>query len=353
MLKLVALPCALALSAAPSANNAALREWLVPRCPGLDGSRAALEDAAAGGGGGLAVRAARAYNRGQTIFAVSDAALLTAQCAYADKDMGPPLRDVARVAGPGFGVVGVAGLLAAERTRQFRARADQGLAPESAGVVVPSRWGPLCRELWRRRRATTGAAGGGADDAALRDPEIAPLVAQGVDILLPLLDVVARRAWSAPAPDPKVAFGSAEWAWKAMYDDGDARSWSRAELAALARDAFAIALDLQREPPPPAPRFDGDGAAGPPRAAPDGWTLTGATISEPGRRAEGSEVTEPLAIVPPLVALGASPSDATNAAYGSFSGRAPPAGEPTPALVCVATRDIAPGDLVVAPDPWL
>ena len=45
-------------------------------------------------------------------------------------------------------------------------------------------------------------------------------------------------------------------------------------------------------------------------------------------------------------------NDATNAAYGSFSGRTP-AGERTPALVCVATRDIAPGDLVVAPDPWL
>ena len=37
-------------------NNAALREWLVPRCPGLDGSRAELEEAVAGGG--LAVRAA-------------------------------------------------------------------------------------------------------------------------------------------------------------------------------------------------------------------------------------------------------------------------------------------------------
>ena len=250
---------------------------------------------------------------------------------------------------PGFGVVGLAGLLAAERTRQFRSRADQGLAPESAGVVVPSRWGPLCRELWRRRHEEAAAAG--ARRRPTRDPEIAPLVAQGVEILLPLLDVVARRAWSAPAPDPKVAFGSAEWARKAMYDDGDAQSWSRAELELLANEAFAIALDLQREPPPPAPRFDSDDAA--PSAAPDDWKLTGETVSEPGRRAEGSEVSEPLAIVPPLVTLGASPSDATNAAYGSFSGRAPPAGEPTPALVCVATRDIAPGDLVVAPDPWL
>ena len=97
----------------------AYAEFLLPCCDGLDGSRATLEDA----GDAWTVTAARAYNRGQTIFSVSSDALLTPTAAYGDKDLGPPLRDLARRAGPGFDVVAVAGLLAAERVRTYRARA--------------------------------------------------------------------------------------------------------------------------------------------------------------------------------------------------------------------------------------
>ena len=69
---LLVCPLAAALSTStPTAARAALREWLVPQCPGLDGSRATLEDAA----DGWTVRAARAYNRGQVVFSVGDGAL--------------------------------------------------------------------------------------------------------------------------------------------------------------------------------------------------------------------------------------------------------------------------------------
>ena len=68
-------------SSTSTPQRAALREWLVPLCPGLDGSRAALEEEEDGGGGRRwAVRATRAYNRGQTVFSIGDGALLTARC---------------------------------------------------------------------------------------------------------------------------------------------------------------------------------------------------------------------------------------------------------------------------------
>ena len=68
----------------------AYAEFLLPCCDGLDGSRATLEDA----GDAWTITAARAYNRGQTIFSVSSDALLTPTAAYGDKDLGPPLRDL-------------------------------------------------------------------------------------------------------------------------------------------------------------------------------------------------------------------------------------------------------------------
>ena len=87
----------------------------MPLCPGLDGSRATLADDST-------ITAARAYNADQVIYSISNDALLSPVAAYADKDVGPPLRDIALQAGPGFGVVAVAGLLAAEKIRGFRSR---------------------------------------------------------------------------------------------------------------------------------------------------------------------------------------------------------------------------------------
>ena len=286
----------------------AYAEFLLPCCDGLDGSRATLEDT----GDAWTVTAARAYNRGQTIFSVSSDALLTPTAAYGDKDLGPPLRDLARRAGPGFDVVAVAGLLAAERVRTYRARADQGLAPESAGTVVPSTWGPVARRLW-------------AAEAPAVDPSVAPLVEQAVSLLLPLLEVAARRAFTAPAPVEPKGFAPANW--RAMLEDGAGDSWSRGELERVARSAMYFAIDRQRAPPPPF----GDGGA------PGAWEVAAA-------------VGEDAMAIPPPEALVNGGGDA-NAALASFAGKVP-SGEARPALVVVATRDIAPGDAVVAVDPW-
>ncbi len=140
-LQRLAAASALSATTAPVASRAAFREWLVPLCPGLDGSRATLADVST-------ITAARAYNADQVIYSISNDALLSPVAAYADKDVGPPLRDIALQAGPGFGVVAVAGLLAAEKIRGFRSRRQQGEAAAAAGIVVPSRWGPYARLLW-------------------------------------------------------------------------------------------------------------------------------------------------------------------------------------------------------------
>ena len=297
-----------ATTAAPVASRAAFAEWLVPLCPGLDGSRATLTDE-------FTITAARAYNADQVIYSIGNDALLSPVAAYADKDVGPPLRDIALQAGPGFGVVAVAGLLAAEKIRGFRSRRGQGDAAAAAGIVVPSRWGPYARLLW---------------DEPVSVEADQQLVDQAVTLLLPILETTARRAWTAPDPEEeKPAFLSEKWAWQAMYEDGGSRSWSRGELTDLARGALGVAIASQRPP-----------------LAGDAWRITGQAVRSFNFRAEGSESAEPTALVP----LVASDGDA-NAAFRAFTGRVP-SGDVAPALVCVATRDISTGDAVVAPDPW-
>ncbi len=188
----VAAASALSATAAPVASRAAFAEWLVPLCPGLDGSRATLAD-------GFTVTAARAYNADQVIYSIGNDALLSPVAAYADTDVGPPLRDIAQKAGPGFGVVAVAGLLAAEKIRGFRSRRGQGDAAAAAGIVVPSRWGPYARLLW---------------DEPVSVEADQQLVDQAVALLLPILETTARRAWTAPDPEEeKPAFLSEKWAW--------------------------------------------------------------------------------------------------------------------------------------------
>ena len=304
----VAAASALSATAAPVASRAAFAEWLVPLCPGLDGSRATLAD-------GFTVTAARAYNADQVIYSIGNDALLSPVAAYADTDVGPPLRDIAQKAGPGFGVVAVAGLLAAEKIRGFRSRRGQGDAAAAAGIVVPSRWGPYARLLW---------------DEPVSVEADQQLVDQAVALLLPILETTARRAWTAPDPEEeKPAFLSEKWAWQAMYEDGGSRSWSRGELTDLARGALGVAIASQRPP-----------------LAGDAWRITGQAVRSFNFRAEAGESLEPTALVP----LVASDGDA-NAAFRAFTGRVP-SGDVAPALVCVATRDISTGDAVVAPDPW-
>ena len=214
---------------------------------GLDGTRATLADEST-------ITAARAYNADQVIYSISNDALLSPVAAYADKDVGPPLRDIALQAGPGFGVVAVAGLLAAEKIRGFRSRRQQGEAAAAAGIVVPSRWGPYARLLW---------------DEPVSVEADQQLVDQAVALLLPILETTARRAWTAPDPEEeKPAFLSEKWAWQAMYEDGGSRSWSRGELTDLARGALGVAIASQRPP-----------------LAGDAWRITGQAVRSFGASA--------------------------------------------------------------------
>ncbi|KAH8068754.1 hypothetical protein JL721_6318 [Aureococcus anophagefferens] len=284
----------------------AYAEFLLPCCDGLDGSRATLEDT----GDAWTVTAARAYNRGQTIFSVSSDALLTPTAAYGDKDLGPPLRDLARRAGPGFDVVAVAGLLAAERVRCVSA-ADQGLAP--------SREHRRAVDLGPRRAAALG--GGGAVDRPSRLWSSRPSPCCRCR--------VPRGGPAAPAPVEQ-GLRAGELARDARDGAGD--SWSRGELERVARSAMALAIDAS-------------GAAAARRAAPGAWEVTADAIREPGRQVAAAVGENAMAIP----AGGSSTAAAATPAAGVArqSRRRGPA-----ALVVVATRDIAPGDAVVAVDPW-
>ena len=84
-LQCLAAASAFSATTAPVASRAAFAEWLVPLCPGLDGSRATLADDST-------ITAARAYNADQVIYSIGNDALLSPVAAYADKDVGPPLQ---------------------------------------------------------------------------------------------------------------------------------------------------------------------------------------------------------------------------------------------------------------------
>ena len=73
-------------------------------------------------------------------------------------------------------------------------------------------------------------------------------------------------------------------------------------------------------------------------------------LLEPGRQVAAA-VAEDAAAVVPVEALVGSGAAAPNAVLASFAGKVP-SGEERPALVVVATQDIASGEAVVVSDPW-
>lgn len=322
--------------AAPATNRVetkVLSEWL------LDGDRyssnaAALEVAPTSKSDGAHNRCrvvtTRAVAPGDVLFQLGDSAVWSAAAAYRDRDLGPRLRDYAEKAGPGFGTVAVAGALAAERVRRFRSREGLGVAPESAGFTVPSKWGAFARWIW----STHG------NDVGKVDESLSGAVRQGVNLLVPLLDVAARRYWSADAADkPEDSVPSEEWTRKALLDDGDPRSWSRSELEDLATRSLCLVLEQTRSPPP----FLLDGV--------------GSLIPEPflDRNSACPETwpsDESLAFVPLVddIVLQKEQNDAPNAVIGS-----PPRKRhrgKDDCLWCIATRELNAGECIIAPNPW-
>jgi hypothetical protein len=277
------------------------------------------------------VSTTRAVSRGEVLFRLSSDSVWSASDAYQDRDLGPKFRDLGRQAGPGFGVVALSGVLAAERVRRYRSIEGQGNAPESTGFSIPSRRGAFARWLWSahdNERMGTDI-----------DESLMGTVLQGVKLVVPLLDVTARRAWTAAAADDATPpFLSEEWARQAMYNDGSALSWSRSELESVAMRSFELVLKRQRPPPP----FLVSGV--------------GSLIPEPfldrGQAPETWPSGEPLALVPMVDDLYSDQQGgmATNAVLGS-----PPRGQrlgEKDCLWCVATRDLKAEERIVAADPW-
>ena len=112
---------------------AILTEWLkdTTRSVGI-GSNVVL----AASGDALAARSVEA---GETLLELRSGACLTARAAYADREMGRDLQEIAAQVGPGFDTVALATLCAVERVRGFEAEtwyagstaAEQAAAPRT------------------------------------------------------------------------------------------------------------------------------------------------------------------------------------------------------------------------------
>ena len=101
------------LLGAGCASGLDLTKWLSTHSVGI-GSNVVL----ASGGQPLAARSAEA---GETLLELRSGACLTARAAYADREMGRDLQDIAAQVGPGFDTVALAAFCAAERVRGFEA----------------------------------------------------------------------------------------------------------------------------------------------------------------------------------------------------------------------------------------
>jgi hypothetical protein len=271
----------------------------------------------------------REVSAGEVIFKLTKNAIWSE--AYGDRDIGPKLKDYAVKAGPGFGTVSLAGGLAAEKVRRFRSREGLGVAPESAGFTVPSKNGAFARYLWSYHNTCTTSF----------DESLVHIVTQGVNLLVPLLDVAARRYWSAEkADEPEASVLEEEWTRKALLQDGAPRSWSRSDLENVAMDSMKLVLDRTRYPP----RYLLDG--------------TGSLVPEPfvDTNSDPPETWpsgETLAFVPLVDGLfqTAKSKDESNAVLGS-----PPRnrhGGAEDCLWCVATCKINIGEQVYAVNPWV
>ena len=206
-------------------------------------------------------------------------------------------------------------------------------APEAAGTVSPSEWGAVLRTFEGRDSRAT---------AAYVDPDVAPVVDQGIRLLMPLLEAAGRRAWSGPAPvRPSDRPAPDKWARIEIADQGKLPSFSRGDLERTARSAFATAIACSKSPPLPYLPSGANVIAN--SNANGAWT----------QRVGDEPVSSPLALVPLVDEVKTYNWDEANAVLG-----APPpqragnrgAGQ---AIWCVAARDLGKGERVAAVDPWL
>jgi len=209
-----------------------LSEWLSTRAIGFD-SRVALS--------GNQVVALKPADEGDTLLELNAGACLTARAAYADREMGRDLQSIATRVGPGFDTVALAAFLAAERVRNFEAETWYAGAGDARGRDVSQRasaWSPL----------TSAHLAAEALQPSAIDPDLVPLVQQGINLVIPIIELAARRAW-VPGAAPSAPMFSDEWVRAAVSDDS--AGWSRRDLEGVLTTSFARVLACQRSSPPP------------------------------------------------------------------------------------------------------
>ena len=196
----------------------------------------------------LAVVACKQFDVGDTLFELKEDSILTAQVAYADREFGRDLASLSERVGPGFSTVALAALVAAERVRGFCSETwFAGSAAETSGVeaaIRSSAWSPVTQGHWESEMQAPSSI----------DPELLPLVNQGIELVLPSIELAARRAWT-----PGVAPPPSSPAWFAADDGwiGDAASerqlegWSNTEVRAVLATSFSLVLSRQWTAPPP------------------------------------------------------------------------------------------------------
>jgi len=332
-----------------SASNKLLGSWLAeegllrfeePRAVGFE--NLLLADGPQGDTS-LAVVALRDYKKGDTIFDLRADACLTPSAVYADKEIGSELSRLAAAIGPGFDIIALATFLAIERVRGFL-EPSTGRMDRLGAVPGLSPWSPLTSALWATEQAQPSTI----------DPSLADIVEQGVALTLPIVERVARRAWtqknifkkSQPGtpddPNPKVF--SAAWIQAAITDDGE--GFSGAELTGFLRQGFAMAM-ARRWPQPPG-YFECD--VQPCDVQPERW---GWADSAP----EGPALLPPFSGVLANTLTVPSEAEDVSAMKNAIVGVPPPPssgnlGEGV-CLRCVASRDIAVGEtILVGLDPY-
>ena len=191
---------------------ASLAEWISTRSTGFEKD---LRLTAA-----LGVVTRRDFEAGDTIFELKHESILTPAAAFADRECGRDLQSYADRIGPGFDTVALAAFIAIERVRGFQAA--QWYAGTS-GAERDSQWSPVTSNLWalEMKRPST-----------ISDPELQRAVVQGMELVLPMVELAARRATD-------------------FATNGQEEGWSRADVMLVLEKAFALVVRRQVASPPP------------------------------------------------------------------------------------------------------
>ena len=144
-------------------------------------------------------------------------------------------------------------------------------------LAQASVWSPLTSAHWAEETLNPSAI----------DPELLPLVQQAMPLVMPQVELAARRAWVPGKMDGARSQLSDPWE-RAATDDG--AGYSRVELEEVLTAAFGLVLARQWTAPPP-------------EFAPAGGGAALARGDVPARWGFGDGAPEGPALLPPLAGL--------------------------------------------------